>query len=137
MGLRCRRRHCFLLLPQTIPGPLLATQIVTKFHYSRVAMPEKLTHHTLAEVVWTIIPTCIVVMIAIPSLTLIYSLDQHSEKPGGWGRSRGGGAGLLEGLGCVGVSSAQGGVWVCIPALAGCRLGSPPPPLVHLGSLCA
>ncbi|GIL77295.1 hypothetical protein Vretimale_3061 [Volvox reticuliferus] len=57
-------------------------QIVTKFHYSRVIKPEKLTHHTTLEVIWTIIPTIIVVTIAIPSLTLIYSLDQHTERPG-------------------------------------------------------
>lgn len=56
--------------------------IATKFHYSRVLKPEKLTHHTTAEVIWTVIPTFVVVMIAIPSLTLIYSLDQHTEKPG-------------------------------------------------------
>lgn len=57
-------------------------QIITKFHYSKVLKPEKLTHHTTMEVIWTIIPTLIVVMIAIPSLTLIYSLDQHTERPG-------------------------------------------------------
>ncbi|GLI59432.1 hypothetical protein VaNZ11_001316 [Volvox africanus] len=57
-------------------------QIVTKFHYARVLKPEKLTHHTTLEVIWTIIPTIIVVTIAIPSLTLIYSLDQHTERPG-------------------------------------------------------
>ncbi|EFJ48734.1 hypothetical protein VOLCADRAFT_74497 [Volvox carteri f. nagariensis] len=57
-------------------------QIVTKFHYTRVLRPEKLTHHTAIEVIWTVIPTLIVVLIAIPSLTLIYSLDQHTERPG-------------------------------------------------------
>ncbi|GLC42551.1 hypothetical protein PLESTB_001112900 [Pleodorina starrii] len=60
----------------------LMFQIVTKFHYSRVLKPEKLTHHTTLEVIWTIIPTLVVVLIAIPSLTLIYSLDQHTERPG-------------------------------------------------------
>lgn len=58
------------------------SQIVTKFHYSRILKPEKLTHHTTIEVIWTIIPTLIVLLIAIPSLTLIYSLDQHTERPG-------------------------------------------------------
>jgi heme/copper-type cytochrome/quinol oxidase subunit 2 len=45
-------------------------------------MPEKLTHHTTMEVIWTIIPTIIVLSIAVPSLTLIYSLDQHADRPG-------------------------------------------------------
>lgn len=57
-------------------------QFCTKFHYSRVLKPEKLTHHTTMEVIWTVIPTIIVLCIAIPSLTLIYSLDQHTERPG-------------------------------------------------------
>lgn len=58
------------------------TQICTKFHYSRQLKPELLTHHTTAEVIWTVIPTLIVVLIAIPSLTLIYSMDQHTDRPG-------------------------------------------------------
>ncbi len=62
--------------------PRARAQIITKFHYAKVLKPEKLTHHTTMEVIWTIIPTLIVVMIAIPSLTLIYSLDQHTERPG-------------------------------------------------------
>ncbi len=57
-------------------------QIITKFHYSKQLLPEKLTHHTTAEVIWTILPTLVVAMIAIPSLTLIYSLDQHTDRPG-------------------------------------------------------
>ena len=44
--------------------------------------PEKLTHHTTLEVIWTVIPTAIVLFIAVPSLTLIYSLDQHTDRPG-------------------------------------------------------
>lgn len=57
-------------------------QIVTKFHYTRQLMPERINHHTTMEVIWTIIPTLIVLFIAIPSLTLIYSLDQHTDRPG-------------------------------------------------------
>lgn len=60
----------------------LIGQIATKFHYSRQLKPEKLTHHTTLEVIWTIIPTIIVLFIAVPSLTLIYSLDQHADRPG-------------------------------------------------------
>ncbi|KAJ9516193.1 hypothetical protein QJQ45_024621 [Haematococcus lacustris] len=60
----------------------LLAQISTKFHYSRQLKPEKLTHHTTLEVIWTIIPTFIVLSIAVPSLTLIYSLDQHNDRPG-------------------------------------------------------
>lgn len=57
-------------------------QIATKFHYTKQVLPEKFTHNTTLEVLWTVIPTLIVVLIAIPSLTLVYSLDQHTDKPG-------------------------------------------------------
>ncbi len=74
-------------------------QIATKFHYSRQLKPEKLTHHTTLEVIWTVIPTFIVLSIAVPSLTLIYSLDQHADRPGEFvrvqQRGRAAGAGAL------------------------------------------
>ena len=35
--------------------------------------PSKITHNTLLEVVWTIIPCILLVLIAIPSITLIFS----------------------------------------------------------------
>uniref|UniRef100_A0A7S3R115 cytochrome-c oxidase n=1 Tax=Dunaliella tertiolecta TaxID=3047 RepID=A0A7S3R115_DUNTE len=59
-----------------------ALQLATKFHYTKQLKPEKFTHHTTLEVIWTIIPTLIVLSIAVPSLTLIYSLDQHTDRPG-------------------------------------------------------
>jgi cytochrome c oxidase subunit 2 len=37
------------------------------------------SHHTLLEVVWTIIPTLILVSIAIPSFVLLYSMDEVSS----------------------------------------------------------
>ncbi len=76
----------------TTPPPLHHTrahhsplQIATKFHYTNSAIAEKLTHHTTLEVLWTVFPTIVVLFIAIPSLTLIYSMDQQTVKPGGWG----------------------------------------------------
>jgi heme/copper-type cytochrome/quinol oxidase subunit 2 len=71
----------FLITTVTIVLYLLA-QITTKFHYSKQLKPEKFTHHTTLEVIWTIIPTLVVLSIAVPSLTLIYSMDQHTERPG-------------------------------------------------------
>ena len=62
-----------------LPLPL---QVATKFHYTKQLKPEKFTHHTTLEVIWTVIPTLIVLAIAVPSLTLIYSLDQHTDRPG-------------------------------------------------------
>jgi len=38
-----------------------------------------LSHHTILEVVWTIIPTLILISIAIPSFVLLYSMDEVSS----------------------------------------------------------
>lgn len=57
-------------------------QILTRFHYTRQPIPEKLTHHNTLELIWSIVPTVIIACIAVPSLTLIYSWDEHTERPG-------------------------------------------------------
>jgi heme/copper-type cytochrome/quinol oxidase subunit 2 len=68
--------------PEPCPCPS-PPQFATKFHYSRTGpLAEKLTHHTTMEVIWTVFPTLVVLFIGIPSLTLIYSMDQHTDKPG-------------------------------------------------------
>jgi hypothetical protein len=60
----------------------LGNKIVYKFHYTRQPMPEKVMHQNTLELIWTILPCIVIMMIAIPSLTLIYSLDQHTDRPG-------------------------------------------------------
>ncbi|GAX83289.1 hypothetical protein CEUSTIGMA_g10715.t1 [Chlamydomonas eustigma] len=61
----------------------LTFQFATKFHYSfQGPLAEKITHNTALEVAWTVFPTLVVLLIAIPSLTLIYSMDQHNDRPG-------------------------------------------------------
>lgn len=57
-------------------------QIVTRFHYTKQPLPEKFLHHTMLELVWSVMPTLVIILIAIPSLTLIYSMDQITERPG-------------------------------------------------------
>ena len=44
-------------------------------------MPEKINHHTNLELIWAVFPSLIVILIALPSLTLIYSFDEKVEKP--------------------------------------------------------
>jgi cytochrome c oxidase subunit 2 len=44
--------------------------------------PERINHHTRLELIWSILPSVIVLLIALPSLTLVYSLDYQDEKPG-------------------------------------------------------
>jgi cytochrome c oxidase subunit 2 len=38
--------------------------------------PDKFTHSTLLEIIWTIIPALILMIIAVPSFALLYSLDE-------------------------------------------------------------
>jgi heme/copper-type cytochrome/quinol oxidase subunit 2 len=46
---------------------------------SSIHILPQITHNTTLEVVWTTIPAIILVSIAIPSLTLIYSLDELKD----------------------------------------------------------
>jgi len=39
-------------------------------------IPQKFTHNTLLELVWTITPSIILMMIAVPSFALLYSMDE-------------------------------------------------------------
>ena len=36
----------------------------------------KITHNTLLEVVWTVIPSLILIVIALPSFVLLYTMDE-------------------------------------------------------------
>jgi cytochrome c oxidase subunit 2 len=59
----------------------LLVRISTAFHYSSQTMPEDFNHHTNLELVWAIIPSVIVILIALPSRTLIYSFDDRIGRP--------------------------------------------------------
>ena len=46
------------------------------FHQSRNPIPEKIIHGTTIEIAWTVAPSLILVLIAIPSFALLYSMDE-------------------------------------------------------------
>ena len=46
------------------------------FHQSRNPVPEKILHGTTIEIAWTVTPSLILVLIAIPSFALLYSMDE-------------------------------------------------------------
>lgn len=46
------------------------------FQYNRNPIPEYIVHGTLIEIVWTITPSIILMLIAIPSFALLYSMDE-------------------------------------------------------------
>ena len=46
------------------------------FHQTRNPVPEKILHGTTIEIAWTVTPSLILVLIAIPSFALLYSMDE-------------------------------------------------------------
>ena len=43
---------------------------------NEAAVRSNITHNTLLETVWTVIPSLILVVIAIPSFVLLYTMDE-------------------------------------------------------------
>jgi cytochrome c oxidase subunit II len=54
--------------------------VIFKFHEKKNPTPSRLTHNTMLEVAWTVIPILILVVIAIPSFKLLY-LQYSYPKP--------------------------------------------------------
>lgn len=46
------------------------------FEQSQNAIPSSLTHGTLIEMIWTVTPAIILLIIAIPSFSLLYAMDE-------------------------------------------------------------
>ncbi len=54
----------------------LLSYVMVRFRASRNPIPSKTSHNTLLEVVWTMIPVLVLVVIAIPSLKLLFAMDK-------------------------------------------------------------
>lgn len=54
----------------------LLVYAMVRFREGRNPTPSKTTHNTLIEIVWTLVPVMILVVIAIPSFKLLYKSDQ-------------------------------------------------------------
>lgn len=54
----------------------LLLYVIVRFREARNPVPSRTTHHTLVEVVWTVVPVLILVVIAIPSLRILYFSDR-------------------------------------------------------------
>ncbi|MBX9977322.1 MAG: cytochrome c oxidase subunit II [Alphaproteobacteria bacterium] len=50
--------------------------VVLRFRASKNPVPSKRSHNTLLEIIWTLIPVCILAVIAVPSFKLMYFADQ-------------------------------------------------------------
>jgi len=67
--------HNFILVIITAIVVLVLVLLVicmVRFNHRANPTPARTTHHTLLEVVWTIVPVLILVVIAIPSFRLLY-----------------------------------------------------------------
>lgn len=52
---------------------------VYHFHYTKNSVPDQVVHGTTIEIVWTIVPALILMVIAVPSFALLYSVDEVVE----------------------------------------------------------
>lgn len=53
--------------------------VVTRFRASKNPVPSTTTHNTLIEVVWTVVPAILLVVIFVPSLNLIYQQSDYKN----------------------------------------------------------
>ncbi len=51
----------------------LLVYVMIRFKAARNPIPSKVTHNTVVEVLWTVVPVIILVLIAIPSFKLLYA----------------------------------------------------------------
>ena len=57
----------------------LLIYVCVKFRADKNPNPSKRTHNSVLEVLWTVIPVLILVVIAVPSFRLLYYLDKQIE----------------------------------------------------------
>ncbi len=62
------------LITVFVLGLLLYAMV--RFHHSRNPVPTRTTHNAVIEILWTVVPVLILVVIAIPSFKLMYYMDR-------------------------------------------------------------
>jgi len=63
----------------TLLVTVLMVVILIKFRASKNPNPSKTTHNTMLEVVWTLVPVVILMVMAVPSMKLLYYQDVIPE----------------------------------------------------------
>jgi len=54
----------------------MLARVLMLFHESANKIPSTVTHGTAIEIIWTVMPSVILLFIAVPSFALLYSLDE-------------------------------------------------------------
>lgn len=57
----------------------LLFRTIYHFHHTRNPMPELIVHGQTIEIIWTMFPTIILLIIAVPSFALLYSTDEMAD----------------------------------------------------------
>jgi len=71
--------HHDLFFVMTIIGIIVGWLLIRttySFHHTKNPIASQITHGTTIEIVWTITPSLILMVIAIPSFALLYSIDE-------------------------------------------------------------
>lgn len=68
-----------IIIGITIFVAVLMAIIVLRFNAKKNPTPSKTTHNSVLEVLWTVVPVIILVIIAIPSFKLLYFADRTQE----------------------------------------------------------
>lgn len=74
--------HNLLLIVATLITLLvlgLLVYVIWRFNEKRNPVPSRTTHNTVIEVLWTVVPVVILVIIAIPSFGLLYYMDRTQK----------------------------------------------------------
>jgi len=75
--------HDHLLLPITTAIVIfvfaLLLIIIVRFNARANPTPSKRTHNVLLEIIWTLVPVLILIVIAIPSMKMLYFIDKTKE----------------------------------------------------------
>lgn len=58
---------------------VLLVYVIVRFRASANPVPSKTSHNTLVEVVWTVVPILILIVIAVPSFKLLYYADKAPD----------------------------------------------------------
>ncbi|HEY0834347.1 MAG TPA: cytochrome c oxidase subunit II [Azospirillum sp.] len=53
--------------------------VVVRFNAKRNPVPSRTSHNTMIEVIWTVVPVIVLVVIAVPSFRLLYYLDRAAD----------------------------------------------------------
>ncbi len=71
----------WIITPITLFVLALLTIVLLKFRATKNPVPSKTTHNTALEVVWTIVPVIILLVLAIPSFNLLTRQFNPPEEP--------------------------------------------------------